>query len=612
MTHALRLSALVGALAGWCIGSWGSLAHGEAAPALPPVPQSVIDTANSAPLTRYNRNISGGAHTQAAFNGGWQIPLAVAAWMGNTAADAKLLSQINYNLQGGNVISANGGYPAQHELHVTGMYAILRQSDRFWNEKLTADQRHKIDLVMKAALISSAYTTADATYAPGKTPTALDGDTNMHRGWNPNFREGMFGGLIASTVYFGGAEQARDILQNYNHNAFVTELQNAGLTNIAQTFTWAQAHPGSAAPSAAQIEQHVRNYTYQGKPLADPFDLYAQLTLNTYSKQVTAGLNDGKGIMENGVPTGVIVSGADGLPNRGKVGMLAEFNSVDASGPRSSITYAYDGFRPNLTNHAAVLIGGYWEQGPVADELLQRLDVGITDLVYKLEHGYRNYQHGKGNTTIYDINRADWNISFRTTIPLWTDVLRPYHFAAVPPPASGPVNSSTDWQSFGLPSPISEPVTITFDATPNAAGTDGVIGLLNGPATQWSDLAAIVRFNPDGRIDVRNGGAYDADVNLPYVPGTVYHVRMEIDPANKLYSVFVTPEDGDEILLAGDYLFRSEQALTSVLDRWAVWHGEGSFTVSNFNVSVPEPASAAALLGGSLLLMRKFPRQEHP
>ena len=108
--------------------------------------------------------------------------------------------------------------------------------------------------------------------------------------------------------------------------------------------------------------------------------------------------------------------------------MLTEFDSVDAGGPRSGIGYSYDGFRPNLTNHASILIGGYWLAGPGGDALLARLEIGITDLVYKLENGYRNFQHGNGSETVFDINRDHWHWSFLTTIPLWTDVLRAYHF----------------------------------------------------------------------------------------------------------------------------------------------------------------------------------------
>ncbi len=411
-------------------------AHGEVsgphplddeARAILAVPEHVVATGNDAPLIRYSRRLSGGAHTHGAWNGGWQVSHALAVWAGDASAEDRMLEQIRHSLDGENSISANGGYPAQHERNITGAYAILRHTPHFWQERLTPDDRHKIDLLMKASLVASAYTTADATYDGDMPHSAIDGNTNLHRGWNPNFREGMFGALIVASVHFGGHEAAQDILDNYDHDAFVTELEAAGLSNTHETFTWAANHPDSGAPSGERIERHVRGYRFQGEALMSPMDLLHYLTMHTYGAEVACGLNDGEGIMHDGVPTGVIVSGCEGLPNKGRTGMLLEFASRDASGPRSSMVYAYDGFRPNLTNHVVTLVGGFWEPGAKADEIIERKTIGVTDLVYKLEHGYRNYAHGRGSHDVYDINREHWSWSYRTTIPLWTEVVRPFH-----------------------------------------------------------------------------------------------------------------------------------------------------------------------------------------
>ena len=351
----------------------------------------------------------------------------MAAWSGNTSADEKLLRQIAFNLEGDNTITAKGGYPCQHELHMTGTYAILRQSPRFWKNKLTKEQRRKIDLIMQAALVASAYTTSDATYANGAKPTAIDGDTNLNRGWNPNYREGMIGAMLVSTIYFGGVDEVYKILNSFDHTKFVAELKEENLSNIHETFTWYATHPDDGAPSPAQIEKNIRDYTYNGKKLEEPMEVYYQLTKNTYGKRVNCGINDGKGILVDGVATGTIVDGCENLPNKGEPGMLLEFDGVDAGGPRSSIVYAYDGFRPNLTNHLVVLIGGQWKPGPKADELLRLMDVGITDLIYKLEHGYRNYAKAHGSTHVNDIHEKNLQWSYRTSIPYWKDVVRNFH-----------------------------------------------------------------------------------------------------------------------------------------------------------------------------------------
>jgi hypothetical protein len=388
---------------------------------LPPVPQKTVDQAIKADLIRFNRDFKGGAHTDDAFGGGNSIVLALAAYQGNTSADKRLLEQLRLNLKGKYSISANGGYPAQHERHVTGMYVIVKRTPRIYNQ-LSDEEKHAMDLVSKAALVGSAYTTSDASYANGNKPTAIDGDDNLNRGWNPNFREGMIGAMITGAVYFG-PEEAQKILDTYNHEEFVKQLKDAGLTNTWNTFNWKTAHPDSKAPTGQQIAANIKNYRYNKQDLSDPFQYYYDLTMNTYGAKVNAGLNGGKG--KDGA--GMIASGADQLPNLGKPGMLLEFDSKDAGGPRSSIHYAYDGFRPNLTNHLIVLIGGYWptSPNPKADEILSKMNVGITDLFYKLDHGYIDYSKAHASKNKFDKSAKGWN--FEVQRSLWQDVIKPYH-----------------------------------------------------------------------------------------------------------------------------------------------------------------------------------------
>jgi hypothetical protein len=409
----------------WSAGPTSAPAAGAGKLKLPAVPQKTVDAAIALPLIKYGRSNKGGAHTNGAWSGGGSIVLGVAAWQGNESADKKLLEHIRYDIKGENSISANGGYPAQHERHFTGACALAKLTPRVWNQ-LTKEEQGKVDLLMKASLVASAFTTSDAGEKAGK-PVALDGDTNLNRGWNPNFQEGMLGAMIVGTVYIGGGPAAHKVLDTYDHDAFVAQLKAAGLTNTYDTFNWKAAHPDSAAPDGKAIAAAIKDYRYLGHDLSDPMETYYLLTVRTYGAKVNAGLNGGKG--KDG--TGMIASGAEGLPNLGKDGMLLEFDSKDAGGPRSSITYAYDGFRPNLTNHVVVLAGGYWKPGAKADECVARLNVGITDLFYKLEHGYKDYSKGHGSTNVFDIKTPNWN--FACPRSLWEDVLKPYHEAEKKP-----------------------------------------------------------------------------------------------------------------------------------------------------------------------------------
>ena len=419
------------ACAMWLLESQSAMAApGDQAPKLlvGPPPDAVAE-AIKAPLTRHNRNIKGGAHTNMGHHGEAPVILAGAAMAGNTAADARLFQQMRYTLTGGNDLTANGGYPTQHDRHVTAMYTLAKLTPRIWNQLADAE-RQRIDLLMKAAFVSCAFTTADNNpYVLAKTQQyALDGDNNLNRDWNPNFREGMVGGLLVGVVYFGGADNAQAVLDGYKHAPFVAELAAAGLTNIHETFNWKSAHPDSPAPSGDMIEQAIRNFRYKEMALADYMKIYWYLTMDTYGKSVNCGLKDGQGVtLPDGSRAGMLLAGCNELPNKGKPGMLKEFDSMDANGPRSSILYAYDGFRCNLVNHYVLVAGGYWQPGEQARESLERMKIGIEDLWFKLDRGYSNYAKGHKQG---DLSRTATDHGLQFTRSLWERVLLPYHESA--------------------------------------------------------------------------------------------------------------------------------------------------------------------------------------
>ncbi len=389
--------------------------------------QAAVNAAKTVSLIRYGRSFSGGAYTNGAWFGGASIVLATASHAGNTGADARLLQQIRDLLVGSNAICANGGYPAQHERHATGMFAIAKHTPRIWSQ-LTAAEKSNIDLQMKAALIASAFTTADNNphILANTTQRTLDDDTNLGRDWNPNYREGMVGGVLVGMVYFGGPAATNEILNNYNHASFVGQLAAAGLTNTHLTFNWKTANPASAAPSGGQIENAVRNYRYKSRGLADYMGIYTLLVNDTYGKTVNSGLNGGLG--HNGA--GKIATGAANLPNPGAAGMLKEFDSADGSGPRSSILYCYDGYRPHQTNQLVLIIGGYWPKGkPEANQAVSRIKVGNTDLWYKMNMGYIDFHGGQARAT-RDLAYFNKDHGFPYVRSLWEDVLLPYHDAA--------------------------------------------------------------------------------------------------------------------------------------------------------------------------------------
>ncbi len=125
--------------------------------------------------------------------------------------------------------------------------------------------------------------------------------------------------------------------------------------------------------------------------------------------------------------------------------------------------------------------------------------------------------------------------------------------------------------------------TVEFDATPNKANMDGVIGLSSGAATSYAKLAAIVRFYTNGLIEARNGKVYGAATRIAYTVGVKYHFKLVVRMASHTYDVYVTtPGRTAETILASNYTFRSENGNVSSLSNWASYAVSGTQEVCNF------------------------------
>jgi hypothetical protein len=503
-------------LAGWLCGACALLAA-DAAELASPSP-AAVSAAISAPYIRFNRTIAGGAYTNGAYFGGASITLAVASHAGNTAADTRLLGQIRYTLTAGNEPAANGGYPAQHEKQVTAMFVIVKQTPRIW-EQLTAAEKAKIDRIMKATFVASAFTTSDNNpfIKAGTQQYTLDGDSNLDRAWNPNYREGMAGGILVGVAYFGGPAAAEAILTGYSHSAFVAELNANGLPNAYQTFNWKAANPTSGAPSASQIETAVRTYRYFGMPLSDYLGIYEELVVDTYRRNVNAGINNGTGI--NGA--GKIATGAATLPNPGAVGMLKEFDASDSGGARSSFIYAFDGYRPHLANVLSLVVAGLWPQGSeLANGAAALMNIGNTDLWYKAEKGYISYAKG-ASQGLQDYGDFGSSHGFVYNRSLWDDVLKPYLAA---PGGGGPGPDPGFAAGARIQSGASAKVHSSASATAVLTGVlpSGTLGtLLEGPSNaggvNW--WRAVFDNGVPGWIDAANLSAAPASETLTTTAG---------------------------------------------------------------------------------------------
>jgi predicted outer membrane repeat protein len=125
--------------------------------------------------------------------------------------------------------------------------------------------------------------------------------------------------------------------------------------------------------------------------------------------------------------------------------------------------------------------------------------------------------------------------------------------------------------------------SVTFDGIAHQDDMNGVMGLSAGQAKNATGMATTVRFNSAGLIDVRNGGVYAADHDIPYQAGKKYRFRLLLDVPLHRYSVFVKPETDPEETLATNFAFRTEQQSVSSLGYWFMKAFAGSHSMNNFN-----------------------------
>jgi phage replication-related protein YjqB (UPF0714/DUF867 family) len=139
-----------------------------------------------------------------------------------------------------------------------------------------------------------------------------------------------------------------------------------------------------------------------------------------------------------------------------------------------------------------------------------------------------------------------------------------------------------NWQNRALGSNQTGTFTAEIDATPQGTNIDAGVGLANGAQTTYAGLACVARFNSQGKIDARNGGAYQALLQISYLPNISYHFRFVVNVPAHTYSIYVTPQGGSEQTIGTNYSFRTEQASVASLNYWSLFSDAGSMNGCTF------------------------------
>ena len=97
-----------------------------------------------------------------------------------------------------------------------------------------------------------------------------------------------------------------------------------------------------------------------------------------------------------------------------------------------------------------------------------------------------------------------------------------------------------------------------WQVTPSHAPMDGATGLgkTEAPNQGFSAMGILVRFNSSGKVDARNGTAYETMGDLSYEAGKTYTIEVRGNVKDQTYTVDVTPVDGTRVRIGEDYGYR--------------------------------------------------------
>ncbi len=143
---------------------------------------------------------------------------------------------------------------------------------------------------------------------------------------------------------------------------------------------------------------------------------------------------------------------------------------------------------------------------------------------------------------------------------------------SVPTAEQGP--GFTEETAFPLIPQTSE-FEITYTAIPYKPNIDSTMCFTSSDVSTRTnaDIPYIVRFNPNGVIDMYNTNTYTQPATT-YEVNKRYYFRIVIRPDKMTYDAYVTPEGGKEIVIGENCGARQSAPVVNKVDKMWTWAGE--------------------------------------
>ena len=150
------------------------------------------------------------------------------------------------------------------------------------------------------------------------------------------------------------------------------------------------------------------------------------------------------------------------------------------------------------------------------------------------------------------------------------------------------------WKTYEIPV-ATKTVTYKFNLIPAQANIDAGVsfGDKDVTPTGYGHMPIYLRVTKDGYFDAYNSASYQKTNTIYYEAGKTYPVTIEVDVANKKYSVYVEI-DGERKTIANNFSFRAS-ATCDDLGKVMVYAGSGVATEGQLNVRDLEVILPAAV-----------------
>jgi len=298
---------------------------------------------------------------------------------------------------------AQGGIGGWTHASAAWILLLAKRTPEVWSQ-LDAGERHRADLIVQSLAIAGNFTMGDGN----DCHVLLEGVSAHSKAWNINITEGYVDALLAAGEYFG-VPQLNAFFAGFDFDAFIAELRAANLMNVVRCWTNRpeirellmhggrhELPPPKDALGIGGVVGYAkgvrRPFRFQGMPLENSWEIFLDHGFRLFVKATRTRI-----IAKEGEHTYLLqrASSAVVSPWEGRIGMCAEFESTDWYGMRSCLTYAFEGVMINVATAASLRALGIWRDDAAAQELEQRMAVGMSDLLFKAREGYRGWAHGK-------------------------------------------------------------------------------------------------------------------------------------------------------------------------------------------------------------------------